>query len=189
MAEQPIVEKHAPITDPVVQEVAIKEGTGRYSHDDELPLKIRVKRVGWLGRKISVTTLEEVWYRDAITRIVVPAGFTYDLASIPRPLWMITAPWDIALESLFHDLLYRKQEIDRRRADQTLLSMMQDRGVPWHIRWAVYLSVRMFGWKAWALRRAEMECATKAAVKEAAATGEPIEIPSAVAPDKKEPTP
>jgi hypothetical protein len=186
MADQPIVEKHAQISDPAVQSAVIQEGAGNYSHEDELPLKMLTKRAGWFGRRISVTTTEEVWYRDAITRIVVPAGFTYDLASIPRPLWVLIAPWDIALESLFHDLLYRKQEIKRRQADQTLLSMMQDRGVPWHVRWAVYLSVRWFGWKAWRQRHAEMVCAAKEAAKVAAETGEPVEMPSAVAPDKRE---
>lgn len=183
MPDQPIVEKHAPTTDPALQSAKIKEGTGRYSHDDELPLKVRVKRTGWLGRKISVTTLEKVWYRDAITYIEVPPGFTYDLASIPRLVWILVSPWDVALESLFHDLLYRQQEIKRRQADQTMLSMMQDRGVPLPIRWIVYLGVRIGGWAAWNKRAADLERALLAACEE----DEGVETPSAIAPDKVEP--
>lgn len=186
MEQQPVVEKHAAISDPAVQSARIKEGTGNYSHEDEMPLRIKIKRSGWLGRRISVTTVEDVWYQDAITRIVVPAGFTYDLGSIPRPLWMFVSPWDIALESLFHDLLYRQQLIKRRQADQTLLSMMQDRGVPWAIRWAVYASVRLCGGWAWRQRACEHKAARALAAKVAAQQQIVIEPPSAVAPDKVE---
>lgn len=160
VSEVAVVEKHAKTNDPVVQEEKIKLGTGHWSHGDELPLRLTIKRSGWYGRSIAVTTTEAVWYRDAITYIEVPPNFTYDLASIPRPLWAVVSPWDVALESLFHDLLYRAQKVKRRTADQTLYSMMEDRGVPWHIRWTVYLSVRMFGgkaWRKWAAQRVDAE--------------------------------
>lgn len=136
-------------SDPVVQEKKIQNGRGRYSHDEELPLKVRVKRTGWFGRSISVTTTEIVWYRDAIQYIEAPANFTYDLASIPVLVWFIVSPWDVVLESLFHDLLYRTQLVRRRGADQTMLSMMEDREVPWAVRTIVYLGVRVGGWLAW----------------------------------------
>lgn len=180
--QDPVVEKHASTNDPAVQSAKIKAGTGSYSHDDELPLRIKVKREGWLGRKISVTTTEPVWYRDAITYIEVPAGFTYDLASIPRTVWWLVSPWDVAMESLFHDLLYRQQEIKRRQADQTMLSMMQDRGVPLPVRWIVYMGVRCGGWIAWKRRAAE----NKAALLAACEDEETADYPSAIAPDKVE---
>lgn len=184
--QQPVVEKHAPINDPELQSEKIKTGQGVYSHDQELPIKLRVKREGWIGRTISATTTETVWYRDAITYIEVPAGFTYDLASIPRVIWIIISPVDVALESLFHDLLYRKQEIRRRQADQTLLSMMHDRAVPCPIRWFVYLGVRLGGWHAWAKRAAENKAAKVVAAKLSRETNVPIEAPSEVAPDQRE---
>lgn len=173
MAETPVVRKLVATNDPAVQIEAVTEGTGRYSHDEELPLKLRVKRTGWFTRRISVTTLEQVWYRDAIQYIEVPAGFTYDLASIPVLVWFIVSPWDVAIESLFHDLLYRTQKVKRRVADNTMLSMMQDRGVPFLIRWVVYLGVRMGGWVAWknhAARNAQERAAAdaKAAAEQAA---------------------
>lgn len=186
MPELPVVEKQVATNDPAKQVIQIQAGVGGYSHDDELPLKVRIKRTSWLGRKISVTTTELVWYRDAITYIEVPAGFTYDLASIPRPVWLLVSPWDIALESLFHDLLYRKQEVKRRVADTTLQSMMQDRGVPFLIRWSVYLGVRIGGWSAWNQRAAENAAAKKLAQNVAADNQIPIDTPSTIAPDNRE---
>jgi hypothetical protein len=180
MSDTPVVQKTVATNDPAAQMRKVQDGTGKYSHDEELPLKVRVKRTGWLCRKISVTTLETVWYRDAITYIEVPPGFTYDLASIPRLVWVLVSPWDVALESLFHDLLYRQQLVKRRVADQTMLSMMQDRGVPWPIRSIVYSGVRAGGWAAWRKRARENAAAA------AAACAEVIDTPSAIAPDKVE---
>jgi hypothetical protein len=178
--ELPIVRKHARTNDPAVQTASVQQGVGRWSHEEELPLRLKTPRVGWFGRKLSATTTELVWYRDAITYIEVPAGFTYDLASVPRLLWVLVSPWDIALEALFHDLFYRQQQVKRSVADATLKSMMEDRGVPFHIRWAVYLAVRVFGFKAWN----EYTRLNAAAV--AVAVREELELPSAVAPDKVE---
>lgn len=175
----PVVRSVGTSTDPVVQMVAVQRGKGKWSHDEDLPLRIGIKRTGWFGRKIRVTTTELIWYQDAITRIEVPAGFTYDLASIPRILWVFVSPWDIALESTFHDLLYRQQLVKRRVADTTLQSMMQDRGVPAYIEWAVFLTVRMFGGRAWAARAAENAAADLAAKQ----VGEVIDQTSRVAPD------
>lgn len=144
--------------DPASQIAWIQAGTGaysHYSHNEELPFRLLLPKRGkwwqWCCRKpLLVKTTELVWYRDAVTYIEIPAGFKSDLASIPRPLWWILAtPWDIALEALFHDLFYQEQVVKRRVADQTLLSMMEDRNVPWVIRWTVYFGVRLGGWVAW----------------------------------------
>lgn len=147
--------------DPASQIAWVQAGSGTYSHDEELPLKLRVKHVRWFCRAIVVTTLEVVWYKDAVTYIEIPAGFRSDLASVPRLVWALVSPWDIALEALFHDLLYQQQIVKRRVADQTLLSMMEDRRVPWLVRWTVYLGVRVGGWAAW--RKHARENAAKSA--------------------------
>lgn len=178
-----VVKAHGTLSDPVAQMVAVQQGKGTWSHDEDLPLRLSIKRAGWLGRKIRATTTEPVWYRDAITYIEVPAGFTYDLASIPRVLWVFVSPWDIALEALFHDLLYRQQSVKRRVADTTLQSMMQDRGVPPHIVWAVFLGVRMFGGRAWRARAAENAAAEKLAQRK----GEVIDTESRVMQDEVPP--
>lgn len=160
----------------------VKTFGGKFSHDTDLPLRVRIKRTSWFGRRISVTTTENVWYRDAVTFIECAADFTYDLASIPRLVWFIVSPWDIALESLFHDLNYRAQKTKRSYADFMLRSMMEDRGVPWAIRWAVYLAVRMFGWKAWS----HWANVNAAASTVSVVATEESDTPSALAPDKVE---
>lgn len=181
--QEPRIDVTASAVPEEVRVKAIRTFAGEFSHDNDLPLKLNVKRTGWLGRQISVTTLEPVWYRDAIINIAVPAGFTYDLASIPRTVWPIVAPHEIALESTFHDLLYRDQQVSRRMADMIFLSMMQARGVPFLVRWAVYLAVRLFGQSAWDTRTAQMAAAVLAAEAKAAATGEPLEEVSTLASD------
>lgn len=149
--------------DPASQIAWIQAGSGQYSHEEELPLKLLIAPGGeWCCKPVRVRTIELVWYKDAVTYIEIPAGFKSDLASVPRVLWSVLAsPWDLALPALFHDLLYAQQIVKRRVADQTLLSMMEDRGVPWPIRWTVYLGVRLGGWVAW--RKHARELAARSA--------------------------
>lgn len=129
-----------------------------FSHEEYLPLEIKVSRpeVGWriwrwFCRSVQVRTLEEVWYRDANQEIVIPAGTESDLGSIPTVAWAIVSPWDIALESLFHDQGFRLQPhgILRVVHDATLFSMMAHRKNPQWVCWLVYLLVRAFGGRAW----------------------------------------
>lgn len=134
-----------------------RKGKRGFSHNESLPLMISVVRKSWWKRKVYVTTTEEVWYQDAVVVITIPPLFNSDLASVPRVFWLFVSPWDIALESLFHDMNYREQQISREFADFLLRDMMRARGVPWLIRWVIYLALRMFGgaaWKAHARRRA-----------------------------------
>ena len=39
--------------------------------------------------------------------ITVPSGFITDLASTPRILWNVIAPFDVARAAIVHDLLYK----------------------------------------------------------------------------------
>ena len=38
--------------------------------------------------------------------ITVPAGYITDLASVPRPIWAVISPFDVARAAVIHDLLY-----------------------------------------------------------------------------------
>jgi hypothetical protein len=145
------VRKRLVTTSPQKQAKAIRDSTPRFSHDEYLPLSINVKRTGWFCRTLRVRTVEQTWYSDAALEVICPAGMESDLASIPKILFCFVTPWDIALESLFHDRIYREQPngVARIVADAALLSMMEQRGVPRHIRWPVYAGVRMFGGAAW----------------------------------------
>ena len=153
----PKVTKHAWTNNPKAQVQLAKAGSSEFSHTTDLPLSVSVVKPGWFcGQKIIVRTLEDVWYLDAVSRIEIPMGFTCDLASIPTPLWWIVSPLSLAMEGLFHDQNYREQKVSRQYADFLMLHMMALRGVPWWIRYPVWLAVRMFGGKAWRTRTEQM---------------------------------
>ena len=73
-----------------------------------------------LGRDLSYTTtlpeqdikvLKKIGVKlknqNLLTTITVRKGFITDLASVPRPMWAIIAPFDIARAAIIHDLLYK----------------------------------------------------------------------------------
>lgn len=93
--------------------------------------------------------------------IRVESGFTTDLASVPRSLWIFLSPWDIARAGVVHDKLYSKclkyfhsencnyeiWENARKAADNVFFYAMEasDPAVPlWKIK-SAYYSVRIFG--------------------------------------------
>ena len=75
-----------------------------------------------LGRDLTYTTkdltAEEVKSLQAVgikvvrntnktESITVPTGFVTDLASVPRAMWWLIAPFDVARAAIIHDLLYK----------------------------------------------------------------------------------
>ena len=44
---------------------------------------------------------------DRTETITVPSGFVTDLASVPRAMWWLIAPFDVARAAIIHDLLYK----------------------------------------------------------------------------------
>lgn len=101
--------------------------------------------------------------------ITVPVGFETNLASVPRALWSIMAPWDVARAAVIHDRLYwhcgecyhymirhNSAELHdvwkpaRAISDKVFLLAMQAAEPPvskWKIK-AAYRAVRLFGAKA-----------------------------------------
>ena len=93
-------------------------------------------------------------------------GFVTDLASVPRVIWCLIAPWDIARAAIIHDLLYktiRQYRVKansglggenyeliiaaKKTADNVFLMAMKDAepSVPkWKI-YAAYYAVVLFG--------------------------------------------
>lgn len=52
-------------------------------------------------------------YFDSVLKILIPSGFRYDGASVPRPLWAIIDPLDLSEAApLVHDYLYRNAGLD-----------------------------------------------------------------------------
>ncbi len=92
---------------------------------------------------------------------VINAGFRFDLASIPRILWRLLAPFELSIAApLGHDYLYRhggrfvsltgiKRKISRKDADKLFLKVMEDEGVGWFRRKAAYRAVRLFAGGCW----------------------------------------
>ena len=101
-------------------------------------------------------------YRDGETAITVPAGFRFDLSSVPRVFWSLIAPFELSIAApLAHDFLYRHggqppagsieppRTYTRAEADRLFLTIMQAEGVaPWR-RIPAYLAVRLFGRSSW----------------------------------------
>jgi hypothetical protein len=55
---------------------------------------------------IDVKALEKIGVKCPDNKITCKKGFKTDLASTPKILWNLIAPWDIARAAIIHDLLY-----------------------------------------------------------------------------------
>lgn len=88
-------------------------------------------------------------------RVDIPAGFNFDLASVPRPFWGLIAPFDLSIEApLLHDFLYRNHQAGgrtwkRRQVDRLFRLVQKHEGVCCWRRSLSWLAVRLCGWVAW----------------------------------------
>lgn len=100
-------------------------------------------------------------------QVCVPAGFTTDLASVPRAFWWLIAPFDLSLAApIVHDWCYQKGRLMTRpitalplawdvgpvwraEADRYLYLVAAAEGVPWWRRWLAWKAVRLFARRAW----------------------------------------
>lgn len=91
-------------------------------------------------------------------RIRIPAGFEFDLASVPRLLWWLIAPFELSITApLLHDFLYQNagdppegtvippRTYSRAETDRLFLQVMRREGVPAWRRQLAYLATRLFG--------------------------------------------
>jgi hypothetical protein len=104
----------------------------------------------------------EYTYRDGETSITIPAGFVFDLSSVPRPFWSLIAPFELSIVApLVHDVLYRHggklpagwvsppRTYTRAEVDRMFRLIMEAEDVsPWR-RLLAYWAVRLFGRYAW----------------------------------------
>lgn len=95
---------------------------------------------------------EPLQYQSDLAKrvIIVPAGFTTDLASVPRlPLvyWLTGATSNEA--AVVHDWLYSSHETDRATADAILKEASEVTKVPAWRRWMMWAGVRAFGGSHW----------------------------------------
>jgi hypothetical protein len=106
--------------------------------------------------------------RDGLWTIEAPAGFVTDYASIPRLLWAVIPPrGKYNRAAITHDLLYRLAPADPRTgrrvtqaaADAVMLEAMEDLGVRWTQRYAIWAGLRLGGWVTWRRYRGRDEAA------------------------------
>ncbi|MDE1465311.1 DUF1353 domain-containing protein [Spartinivicinus poritis] len=113
----------------------------------------RIKLEHIPNKRKWVLTEELKYYSAQYQTITVPAGFTTDLASIPRLLWSVFPPDGPYLEAaVLHDYLYSKQpalDISRKQADKVFLKAMRALGVPGWKRYSIYYGVRLGGKASW----------------------------------------
>jgi len=102
-----------------------------------------------LDGKDECTLLEDCSIVVNDLSFTVPAGFTWDGASIPNVFWSVlfVSPFHhtVRRAGLLHDYLYRRRA-HRALADAMFLATMKMDGANWAQRTAMYLAVRMFGW-------------------------------------------
>lgn len=86
-------------------------------------------------------------------RIVVPAGFVTDLASIPSEFWgpplKLTPTGQYSRAAIIHDYLYWSQKCTRDQADRLLVIAMKESNVGGFDAVAIYEGVHLGGEGAW----------------------------------------
>lgn len=104
---------------------------------------------------------------DCSAELIIPYGFEFDLASIPRPVWSLIAPFELSIVApLVHDWLYIhngdinrqacidgrwivERKISRKDVDNIFLELMEAEKVTIWKRYLAYKAVRMFAWAPW----------------------------------------
>ena len=125
------------------------------------------RALSYQNDEIEESPLQAVGVKCPASKITCKKGFVTDLASVPRAIWWLISPWDIARAAIIHDLLYKRirqyrvkcskslknyedpKVIDdaKKAADDVFHMAMKD-AEPSVARWkiaAAYYSVRMFG--------------------------------------------
>lgn len=126
------------------------------------PKKWILERVlSYTNDDINSEALVDVGLGGKDKEVKCAKGFVTDLASVPRAIWWLIAPWDIARAAIIHDLLYKQIRVYRAKtdhdkklvgpakvaADKVFLMAMKDAepSVPsWKI-YAAYYAVVLFG--------------------------------------------
>jgi hypothetical protein len=127
------------------------------------------RALSYQNEEMEESALQSVGVKCPASRITCKKGFVTDLASVPRAIWWLISPWDIARAAIIHDLLYKRireyradnEDIDdpnietvinnykaaKKAADDVFLMAMEDAqpAVPnWKMK-AAYYAVVLFG--------------------------------------------
>ena len=126
------------------------------------------RALSYHSEEMEESPLQAVGIKCPKSKITCSKGFKTDLASVPRGIWWLIAPWDIARAAIIHDLLYlrirqyRKKNLlnpnkstenprtisqAKKTADNIFLMAMKDsdpKVSSWKI-YAAYYAVHWFG--------------------------------------------
>lgn len=85
--------------------------------------------------------------------LLIPAGYCYDMATVPKWLWSVVRPFnDGLLATLIHDYLYvhkEKHMLSRAESDREYLKWLTVTNNNQFDNTIRYLVVRAFGWLWW----------------------------------------
>jgi hypothetical protein len=111
------------------------------------PLRLEATRPGhW----VLLTDL--IWH--STERIVVPAGTSTDLASIPRPFRGVLQQNGVSRRpAVLHDHLYVTRSVPRSEADAIFRRALAAEGMGAAGRFTYWAGVRAGGWAAWRRKR------------------------------------
>ena len=105
------------------------------------------------GRSIFMLISPLIYEDETGARIVVPAGFQTDLASVPRLPFVYLWWGDRAhREAVLHDYAFRidaEPKLSFMRANTLFLEAMCSRGVKNFIRWPMFLAVCVAGYSSY----------------------------------------
>ena len=94
-----------------------------------------------------------IYDSDLIGRVVVPAGFETDLASVPRfPIVYMFWGGKAHREGVLHDYLWRVDSIPSvsySQGNAVFFEAMECRGKPVYVRYPMWWGVVLGGWTAW----------------------------------------
>jgi hypothetical protein len=103
-----------------------------------------------IKNKTQFCLLEDYkFYYGSFDVITIEAGYVTDFASVPKWLWSLLPPIGKHNEAaLVHDYLYDNKIGKRKDADWFFYWTMEEDGVSFFTRWAMFLGVRLFA-KSW----------------------------------------
>jgi hypothetical protein len=120
--------------------------------------KLRLEDID--GRTMRLLEPFRYFVSKKIGTVCAVAGFVTDFASVPRLFWILLPKCGIHNRAaVAHDWLYVRRRIEmadgfrvptRSECDWILLQGLQDCGVSWWLRNAMWSAVRAGGWWVWA---------------------------------------
>lgn len=96
----------------------------------------------------TLAMVQESFAVPNFPKYIVPRGFIFDGASIPKALWrMVGHPMHAKyiVASCVHDYLYSTASVSRQEADFVFYGLMLAYGVNRFLALAMYFAVRIFG--------------------------------------------